>query len=388
MVLEMINCSPAENKIQDASRSGKANNESEYRKSDTFKRWQIAFKLAETYSFLNQDKPSFETKFRVDQACEQFLSLSEDYIVHGLTMARFPGAPVVPRDTQHHLDKLGQILDGPIKTHPGELQDQRRKVLDTLLDPERTDPDIGILLPDNLSEKCERLEISTKDAIEIIDQFNSLRKQVTEHLIRDRNHLKMHVSELWDHLAEGATEETQRAQERADKRARFSNLTDDGRQDEPLNYASSSEAVLYEKREGSSWHTVESDSDASLPYYKASPEPSISRLGFSQNNTTDEALGSEKSSKKQSALSKAFRRELEHLEKKFNELEGDHQTKHIDSWRNMIADPELRASSARTGTQRLKRSASESEHSESDYREPASKRHKLDCRERTPTTSR
>jgi hypothetical protein len=359
--------------------------------ADTFKRWQTSYKLAETYALLNQSKPSFEAQFKLDQARELFLSLSEDYVTLGMTGDRFPGAPVVPNSLQQRLDEFGHTLDGHIKADPGDHPKQRRKVLDTLLD--------GIKLPEDLYEKCQSLGLSTNAAFEVIDQFKFVREDVTAQLSPDRNHLKAVLSDLWGQLAEGASAETQHAQERADKRAKLLHLDEDlygdGESLEISSRASSHEIVCREQAGGSSWHTVDSGSGNSNAYFKASSARSVSRLGSLRSDSSDagrvEGQESERVPKQQTALSKRWRKKLNHLDDDFNAQEESPSTQHVKAWLNTAADAEIEAGPLGAEPSHFKRAASEvlDSQSKGDHDEPSFKRRKMEERdERSSTASR
>lgn len=368
--------------------------------ADTFKRWQTAYRLAETYALLDQSEPTFEARFRVDQARELFLSLSEDYVTLGMTKDRFSGTPVVPHSVQKRLDEFGQTLDGNIKTDPGDLPKQRREVLDTLLDVEQTDSDLGIRLPEDLGKKCQILGLSEKNAIGIIDQYKSFREDVAAQLSRDRNHLKGLLVDLWDQLAEGASAETQHAQERADKRAKLLHLADDlygdGEPVEISSRASSEEIVCRKQGDGSSWHTVGTSSGNSNPYFKASSTRSVSRLGSLRFDRNDpgpfEGQAPQKTPKEQAVVSKLWRNKLDHLEKDFSALEESRSSEQIKAWLNTSADAETEPRPVGAGPPRLKRAAPEilDNQSEGDDRnKPFAKRRRMDERDdRSSTPSR
>lgn len=356
--------------------------------ADTFKRWQTAYRLAEAYALLNQSKPSFEARFKVDQAGELFLSLSEDYVALGITKGRFPGTPVVPRSVQERLDEFGRTLDEHIgtKTDPRDLPKQRRKVLDTLLDAKQTDPIIGIKIPEDLYEKCQNLDLSTHSALDVIKQFRSFREEVAAQLSPDRNNLKGLVSELWDQLAEGATVETRHAQQRADKRARLRHLDDDRESAEISSRASSRESVYREQGDGSSWHTVTSSSGNSKPYYKKSPPRSLPRLGSLRSDVSDPGSAEHEAPKRTLEEHRALRRrwhtKLNHLEEDFNDHEESLLTERIEAWRNAPVDAESEARPAGAEPAYLKRAASEisDRQSKNGDSEPPTKRPKLDER--------
>ncbi len=295
----------------------------------TFKRWQTAYMLAEKCSQLNQSKPSFEAQFKANQARELFVSMSEVYVTLGMRKDRFPGAPVVPHSAQQQLDKFGQTLDGHMAAPPDDLPKQRRKVLDTLLHPKQTDPDIGIRLTQNVYEKCHELGLSAQAAIEVTDEFKSFREQVAAQLSQDRNHLKSLVSELWGQLAEGADEAMQHAQERADERAQLLQLTEDqygdGESVEISSRASSDDIVYREQGAGSSWHTVDSSSGNSIPHFKASAAPSLTTLGSLRGEPGHKPDEDRKEAKR-------WRKKLGELEADFNTLDENHSTKQIETW--------------------------------------------------------
>lgn len=370
--------------------------------ADTFKRWQTAYRLAETYALLNQSKPSFEAQFKVDQARELFLSLSEDYVTLGMTKDRFPGAPVVPHSVQQRLDEFGQALDGHIKADPGDLPKQRRKMFDTLLDAKQTDPVVGIRPP--VYEKCQSLGLSAKAAIDVVDQFKSFREDVAAQLSPDRNHLKALVRDLWDQLAEGATAETENAQERADKRAKLlhhdGDLYGDGESVEISSRASSYDIVCREQGGGSSWHTVGSSSGNSNAYFKASPARSVSRLGslrFDPGVASPlEGQTPERTPKEQAGLPKLWRKKVNRLGEDFNALEEGRSTEKIEAWLDTVADAETKAMPPAAEAQRSKRAASEigvkrvvplDSQSEGGHDEPSPKRRKMEERDDRSSTA-
>jgi len=397
LVIEMISgvsVGPESERGKTEPQDGRLKDDGADQRADTFKRWQTAYRLAETYALLNQSKPSFEAQFKVDQARELFLSLSEDYVTLGIRKDRFPSAPAVPPTVQQRLDEFGQTLDGHIKADPGDLPKERRKVLDTLLDAKQTDSVVGIKLPEHLYEECQNLGLSTKAAIHIIDQFKSFREDVAAQLSADRNHLKAMVSDLWDQLAEGASAETQHAQERADKRAKLLHLDEDlfgdGEAVEISSRASSPEAVYREQAGGSSWHTVGSSSGNSNAYFKASPAGSVSRLGSRRFDPSDAGPVAgglpERSPKEQASSSKLWRKKLNRLEQDFNALEESPSTEQIKAWLNTVADTEAEAEPSH-----LKRPASEilDCQSEVGQDEPSLKRQRMGERDdRSSTASR
>lgn len=361
--------------------------------AETFKRWQTAYRLAETYALLNQSKPSFEARFKLDQAGELFLSLSEDYVALGVTKDRFPGTPIVPRSVQDRLDQFGRNLDAQIKTRtdPRDLPKQRREVLDTLLDPSQTDPILGIKTPEDLDEKCKNLDLSTRGALGVIEQFRSFRKEVAAQLSPDRNHLKGLVSQLWDQLAEGASAETRHAQERADKRARLLHLDEDlfdhGEAVEISSRASSRELVVHEQGDGSGWHTVTSSSGNSEPYYKKSPPRSLPRLGSPRSDLNNPGSAEHEAPKRMPGEDRELRSrwhaELNHLEEDFNRHEENLLTERIEAWRNAPVDAESEPRPVRAEPPHLKRAASEISDSQSKSGDdkPSTKRPKLDERD-------
>ncbi|MCJ9673287.1 MULTISPECIES: hypothetical protein [unclassified Neorhizobium] len=375
-------------KDREESQASRFKDSSAGRQADTFKRWQTAYKLAETYALLNQSKPSFEAQFKVDQARELFLSLSEDYVVLGITKDRFPGTPVIPHSVQQRLDAFGQTLKGYIKTDPDDPP-KRRRVLDILLDTKQTDPVVGIKLPEDLYEKCQNLGLSAQGAISLIKQFQSLREDVVALLSPDRNQLKGLVSDLWDQLAEGASAETLHAQERADKRAKLLHLDDDlyGEPVEISSCASSDEIVYREQGDGSSWHTVDSSSEISNPYFKASPVGSVSRLESLRFDPEDpgpvEHQALEKPQTKQPVLAKLWGKKLYQLEKDFIALEENFPTEQIKAWRHAAADADTELSRVAAEPPRLKRVASEisDEPPEGDQKKPSLKRPKMGGRD-------
>jgi hypothetical protein len=386
-------------KSQTEPQGGELKDGSVSRQADIFTRWQTAYRLAETYALLNQSKPSFEAQFKVDQVRELFLSLSEDYVTLGMTKDRFPGAPVVPHSVQQQLDEFGQSLDRLIMVDRGDLPEQRRKVLGTLLDANQTDSVVGIRLSEDLYEKCQNLGISTNAAIDVTDQFKSFRETVAARLCPDRNYLKGLASDLWDQLAEGASAETEHAQERADKRAKLLHLDEDlygyGQSAEISSRASSDEIVHREQRNGMSWHTVDSSSGNSNAYFKASParsglRPETLRRGPSD---TDPVRGQapEKPPEEQAALSELWRKKLNGLERDFNALEENHSNEQIETWLDTVADAETKATPPVAEIQRSKRAASEIPDSQSmdDHDRPSLKRPKMDERDdRSSTASR
>lgn len=387
-------------KGQTEPQAGGLKDDSAARQADTFKRWQTAFRLAETYALLNQSKPSFEAQFKVDQARELFLSLSEDYVTIGITKDHFPGAPVVPYSVQQRLDEFCQTLDQHIKADPRDLPKQRRKVLDTLLDAKQTGSVVGIRLPEDLYENCRNIGISAESAIDAINQFKSFREHVAAQLSPDRNHLKALVSDLWDQLAEGASAETEYAQERADKRVKLLHLDEnlywDGGSGEISSRASSDEIVYREQGVGSSWHTVGSGSGNSNAYFKASPERSVSPLESLQFDPGDAGLvegqAPERTRRERAALSKLWRNKLNRLEKHFNALEEGPSAEQIESWLCTVAEAETKATPPVAEPQRSKRTASEildSQPEGGDHDKPSLKRRKLEERDdRSSTASR
>lgn len=380
-----------EEKSKTEPQAGGFMDDSAAQQADTFKRWQTAYRLAETYALLNQSKPSFEAQFKLDQARELFLSLSEDYVTLGMTRDRFPGVPVVPHSLQQRLDEFGQTLDGHIKADPSDRPKQRRKVLETLLD--------GIELPEDLYEKCQSLGLSTNAAFEVIDQFKFVREGVAAQLSPDRNHLKALLSDLWDQLAEGASAETQHAQERADKRAKLLHLNEDlygdGESVEISSRASSDEIIYREQAGGSSWHTVGSSSGNSNAFFKASPARSVSRLGSLRSVPGDAGpVGGqvpESAPKQQAAFSKRWRNTLNRLDDDFNAHEESSSTEHIKAWLNMAADAGIEADPLGAEPSHFKRAASEvlDSQSKGDHDKLSFKRRKMEERDdRSSTASR